>query len=117
MLSHILDFLVDFFTNLNAKKIFGALVALAGIWMLQMVPGANDPNKGVAYAIVGILLGGVGFIIIYYDIAKDKHGGGFDQLDTIAKGYEQKEHEKGKLTGWHMPEETFSKHPSDKDDK
>jgi hypothetical protein len=68
------------------------------------VASSGDSNKAVLYAVAGIFLGGIGFVIIYFDMAKDKIGGNFDELGTLAKGYEQKERDKQTPQGWHMPE-------------
>jgi hypothetical protein len=104
MFSHILDFIVDFFTNLNAKKVFGAVLALLGIWLLQHITRAGSDNVGMIYAVAGLLIGGIGFTIIYFDIAKDKVGGGYNELETLSKGYQQEARDKQKPTGWHMDE-------------
>ena len=106
MLTHMIDFLVDFFTNLNAKKIFGGILVLIGLAILGRIVSAGlisgDANVGVLYAAGGILVGGVGLVIIYYDMAKDKTSSGHSEIDTISKAYEQKAREDLKTSGWHM---------------
>jgi hypothetical protein len=115
--THIVNFLVDFFTHLNARKVFGGVLVLLGLWLVQNLAGAGGSNLALMYGAAGILVGGIGAVIIYLDMTKDKAGGGFSELDTIAKGYEQKERDKHQPSGWHMPESnapdnTSTKRPS-----
>jgi hypothetical protein len=108
MLVHIIDFLVDYFTNLNVKKVFGGVLVLAGLSVISRAGLASDTNITILLSIIGIVIGGVGFVIIYYDMAKDKNGGDFDELGTLVNGYKQGEEKKPKLTGWHMPDDDSS---------
>jgi hypothetical protein len=94
MISHFIDFFVAFFTHPSLKKIFGAILALVGLAILGNMGNANDPNIAVLYACIGILIGGIGCIIIYYDIANDKSGASADRLNILTKAYEQNEQEK-----------------------
>jgi hypothetical protein len=102
MINHVIDFIFDFFTNLNIRKILGGILVLVGIAIINRMGSSGDPNKAILYAIGGILVGGVGFVVIYYDIAKDKASHGHDELGTLTKAYGQKEREKIKVSGWHM---------------
>ncbi len=63
---------------------------------------SGNANAAVLYAIGGIMIGGIGFVVIYLDIAKDKINGGHDSLSTLTHAYKQKEAEKRKLSGWNM---------------
>ena len=100
MLTHIIDFLVDYFTNLNAKKIFGGILVLTGLAILGRIVSSGlrsgDANVGILFAIGGILVGGVGLVIIYYDIAKDRTSNRHDELELLSKAYKQNEYKEGK---------------------
>jgi hypothetical protein len=109
MIPHIVEFFVDYFTNLNIRKIIGGLLVLIGMWVIGMMGSSGNPNNAVLYAILGILLGGIGFVVIYYDMAKSTVGGGYDELDTLAKAYKQEEFRKNKVSGWHMNQESKEK--------
>ncbi len=109
MISHVIDFLVDYFTNLNAKKIFGGILVFLGIAIIGKAGSSGDTNSAIMYSIGGILIGGIGFVIVYYDIAKDKIGHGHDELLTLTKAYKQKEREEGKATAWHFNQESDEK--------
>ena len=78
------------------------IIGLVGI---QRITSSGDVNKALLYAVGGIFIGGIGFVIAYYDIANDKINGGYSELDTIAKAYEQKRHEERKITSWHIDED------------
>ena len=114
MISHVFDFLVDYFTNLNAKKIFGGILVLLGLAFIGKIGGSGDANNAVLYAVGGIFIGGIGFVVIYYDIAKDKIGHGYDELSTLTKAYDKKEPENRKVSAWHMNEESDKNAPPDK---
>jgi ABC-type nickel/cobalt efflux system permease component RcnA len=85
MISHIIEFLVDYFTNLNARKIIGGLLVLAGLWFIGRMSINGNVNVAVLYGIGGIIIGGIGTVVIYHDIAKDKLHGGYDELGTLTK--------------------------------
>lgn len=104
-----IDFLVDFLKNINAKKIGGAILVLVGLALIGRIGTSEDANRGVLLAVAGIIVGGIGFVIIYYDIARDKSGSGHNELNTLANAYKQKEREERKATGWHMDESSDNK--------
>lgn len=106
MIFHIIEFIVDYFTNLNIKKILGGILALVGIAIIGKVSTSSNPNNAVLYAIMGIIIGGIGFVIIYHDIAKDKAGTDYDELSVLSKGLEQKETKRTKIAAWHMEQES-----------
>lgn len=114
MLPHIIDFLVDYFTNINAKKIFGGILVLLGLVIIGQMGISGNPDTAVLYAIIGIFIAGIGFVVIYYDMAKDKLGGGHDELRTLSEGYKQKELEERKVSGWHMSDNPDKKVTPDK---
>ncbi len=113
MINHVIDFIFDYFTNLNVRKIFGVILVLVGIAIINRMGASGDPNRAVLYAIGGILLGGIGLVVIYYDIARDKTSHGHDELGTLTKAYKQKEREKVKVTGWHTSQESDQKDAND----
>lgn len=59
---------------------------------------SGDLNVGMMYAIGGIVVAGVGFVIIYYDMAKDKTSSNYNELETLTKAKKQNE----QLRGWHI---------------
>lgn len=107
--SHILNFLIDYFTNLNAKKVFGGILVLIGMSIIGRTGVSGNADKAVLYAICGILLAGVGLVVIYFDIAKDKIGRKHDELGTLTKAYEQKEREERKISTWHLDQKAEKK--------
>ena len=113
MLTHIIDFLVDYFTNLNAKKIFGGILVCVGLATLGRIVSSGlrsgDATVGVLYAIGGILVGGVGLVIIYYDTAKDKTNNRYSELDLLSKVYKQNEHKEGKASAPDMNQDSDDK--------
>jgi len=113
MITHIIDFFIDYFTNLNVVKILGGIMALSGLSIISKGQSSGDPNTAVLYSVVGILIGGIGFIIIYYDMAKDKMGRGNDDIHTLTKAYEQKVLEERKINAWHMNKESDEKNTQD----
>ena len=118
MLNHIIGFIVDFFTNLNAKKILGAILAVAGLALLNRIPAAGNTNVGMLYGVAGLLIGGVGLVIIYFDIAKDKINGNFSELDTVDKALKQQTLESKKAAPWNMHGDPGkAEHPSVSQDK
>ena len=106
MFNHIIDFVIAYFTHLNAKKIFAGILMIVGLVAVQKIASSGDINLGLMYAVGGIFIGGIGFVIAYYDIANDKTNGGYNELDTITKAYEQKKHEDIKISSWHINEDT-----------
>ena len=102
MIPHIIEFLVDYFTNLNIRKIIGGLLALIGMAIISRLGISGNPDTAVLYAVFGILIGGMGFVVIYLDIAKDKRDGNYDELGTLSKAYKENEFKKSKVIGWHM---------------
>ncbi|HSX30553.1 MAG TPA: hypothetical protein VLE99_01425 [Candidatus Saccharimonadales bacterium] len=115
MLLHLIDFLVDYFRNLNVRKITGGILALIGLAILGKMTTSGDTNRAVLYAIGGILVSGVGFIVVYYDIAKDKTRSRYSELDTLTKAHTQNEHEDGKASTWHMNQGPDNKNTPNKD--
>ncbi len=113
MITHVIDFFIDYFTNLNVKKIFGGILVLVSLAIISMMQSSGDPERAVLYAIVGILIGGIGFVVIYYDMAKDKIGHGYDEINTLTKAYEQKVREERKVNAWHMGKESVEKNTQD----
>ena len=113
MITHIIDFFVDYFTNLNVVKIFGGIIVLLSLAIISKGQISGDPNRAVLYAVVGILIGGIGFVVIYYDMAKDKIGHGYDEINTLTKAYEQKVREERKVNAWHMNKESDEKNTQD----
>lgn len=107
MLSHVIDFVVDYFTNLNLTKIIGGILILAGLALLGSMGASGNPEKAVWYAVGGLLVGGAGFVVVYYDISKDKADqGGYSELDTLAKAYKQDTQAKRKITAWGMNQDS-----------
>lgn len=100
--SHVVEFLVNYFNNLNLKKIIGGAMVLLGLGIFAKMGVLGDPNKAVLYAIVGIIVGGVGLVIIYFDMAKDKSGRGFDEEKLLVAAYKDKAREKKNMDGWHI---------------
>jgi len=105
MIPHILEFLTNYFTHLNLKKILGGILAIVGVGMLGQISIQSNPNRGILFAFGGIIIGSIGLIIIYIDMANDKNRGGFNELDTISKAYKQKVHENKNISTWHMDNE------------
>ncbi len=114
MITHVIDFLIDYFTNLSVKKIFGGIIVLLSLAIISKGQISGDPNRAVLYAIVGILIGGIGFIVIYYDMAKDKIGHEYDDIQILTKAYEQKVREERKVNAWHMDKQSSEKNTQDK---
>lgn len=106
MFSHIIEFVIDYFTNFNPKKAFGGILILIGFAGLQRIGSAGNANVGFIFAVGGLIIGGIGFVIVYYDIAKDKSGGRYDEMDTLDKAYQQQIRDKQKLSKWDMNVET-----------
>lgn len=75
---------------------------LIGIAIMGKIQTSEDINSALLYGILGILVGGIGFVIIYYDMAKDKLGRENDDLHLITTAHKQHTHEKGKISSWHM---------------
>lgn len=108
MIPHILEFLTNYFTHLNLKKILGGILAIVGIGMLGQISMQSNINKGILFAFGGIIIGSVGLIIIYIDMANDKKSSEFNELDTISKAYKQKAHEDKNISTWHTDNEIDS---------
>jgi hypothetical protein len=102
MLRHVLNFLIDYTAHINAKKIFGGTLTLLGFICISKIRTASDPNDAIAYALAGIVVGGVGLIVIYYDIAKDKLDSSRSELSMLAEAQKQKERQKTNASSWHM---------------
>lgn len=85
-----LEFIVDFFTGITLKRVGGAVILLAGLWVVQYGQSTGDANKLIIYTVAGLIVGGVGAVIIYYDMGKAKiHGqAGFNELETLEKGFD-----------------------------
>lgn len=98
MIFRIIDFLVDYFTNIGAKKIFAGILVLAGLTVMGQAGRSGDPSWTVLYVAAGIVLGGIGIVVIYYDIAKDRIGHRYDELHTLTHAYKQKEREEKQAT-------------------
>ncbi len=113
MIFHIFDFIIDYFTNLNARKIFGGILVLIGWAIVGRVGISSDMSKGVLIMCGGLLISGIGLAVIYYDMAQDKIGRGRNDLEMVAKAYKQKELEERKVTGWRMDDDS----PSESDKK
>lgn len=112
MINHIIDSLVDYFTNLNAKKIIGGILVFVGLTIIGKIGISRSPNIAVLYAIVGILIGGIGFVVIYYDMARDKVSHGYDELGTLTSALKKKDYPE-KISAWHMPQEPDKKSTPD----
>jgi hypothetical protein len=109
VLSHIIKFLVDFFTNLNLNKIIGAILFIIGLALIGLMGSSGNANIAVIYAVIGIAIGGVGAIIIYYDFTKDNVGIRYNELDTLSKAQKQKQTNEKNVVGWHIDDESESK--------
>lgn len=105
MITHIIDFIVDYVTNFNLKKLIGGIIVLIGLASLSRISQSADASIAVLYAIVGIFIGGIGFVIIYFDMAKTKVSRGQDDHTILAKSYEQQAQATRKPAGWHMDHE------------
>ncbi len=105
MIFHIFDFIIDFFTNLNARKVFGGILVLIGWSIVGNVGISSDMSKGVLVMCGGLVISGIGLAIIYYDMAQDKIGRGRSDLEMVAKAYQQKEREERKVSSWHMDDD------------
>lgn len=108
-----IDFIIDYFAHLNARKAIGGILAVFGIGMLGQINGQSNANAGILFAIGGLIVGGIGFVIIYFDMANDKNGGNFDSMDTLTKAYKQEARENRKITTWHMDETPPKRDSSD----
>lgn len=115
LLLHLIDFLVDYFSNLNVKKIVGGTLVLIGLAILGRIVGSGNPDRAVLYAIGGILIGGAGLIVVYYDIAKDKTDSRYNELDMLSKVSKRNEHEGKGVTAWHMDQGSGDKNTPGKD--
>jgi len=102
MIFELFHFIADYFTNLNPKKIIGGIIVLIGLILIGNVISAGDINRAVLYAISGVIVGGVGAVVIYYDMAKDKIGTTYNELDTISNAYKYQEDERKNATAWNM---------------
>lgn len=109
MISHILDFIAAFFTNITAKKIIGALLVFGGMGVIAMMGGSQDANKAVLLAVIGIILSGIGLALIYHDIAKDKLGRSYSDVETLSKTPELQRPQKPETQAWHMDDRTDGK--------
>lgn len=87
MFSNIIDFFIDYFTHLNTPKIIGGIIFLIGIFLLGSVTSSGDTSKATLFAVGGIFVGGIGAIIISYDIAKDKNEQNYNELETFSRAY------------------------------
>lgn len=113
MLSAVLEFLVAYVGHLNAKKIFGTIIVLAGLGIMGSMGTTGNADKAVFVAIAGILVGSVGFVIIYYDIAKDKTGAHYDEMETLVKAAKSDPAANRKITSWGLKDPS-NKTSSDK---
>lgn len=92
MIMRIIDFLIEYFSNINARKIFGGILVLLGLALLSRIVSSGNTSVGIMYVIGGILVGGVGLIIVFFDMAKDKTKNRYNELDILTKAYGQTEH-------------------------
>lgn len=114
MLQHIVDFLTDYFTNLNVKKIFGGIIVLVGLAIIGSMSAGRGGDSTVLYAVGGILVASVGSIVIYYDIAKDKAPSNYSELEILANAQKQSQHEMPKGAIRSADRESNSKDISEK---
>jgi hypothetical protein len=94
MLIQLIDFFIDFFRNINTKKIIGAIFMIVGLLLIGEIYRSDDLNEGMQFLFAGVFVAGIGTVIIYHDIAADKAGTPKDDLELIAKAYEKKEIDK-----------------------
>jgi hypothetical protein len=115
MISHILDFIVDYFTNVNIPKIIGGVLVLIGTIVTGYMIGPGSADRAVLFGVVGSLISGIGFVVIYYDMAKDKQGSKYNELETLNNALKQKEFEERKITAWNMNNPPEAKPKTDND--
>ncbi len=100
----VLEFLIEFFSNITIQRIFGAIILIGGMWLISKGFSTGDPNSFILYATGGILFGGIGAVIIYHDFAKDKTYGisHYNELETLTRAYDKQDRDKKHLESWHM---------------
>ena len=114
MLSHIIDFVVDYFTNLTVRKILGGILVLVGMAVIERIGLSGAADTALVYMLVGVLIAGVGLAIIYYDMAQDKTGRSGNDLELIVKTHQREQQAKKKDLGWHMDSPTGTDQPEGK---
>src|SRR5690606_766300 len=91
MIDFLSDFLPKYFTGMTARRLFGTVLVLAGFAIISLkVFGASSIDSLVFFAILGIVVGGAGMVIVIYDVSESEHGGKYrpNQLEAIAKAHE-----------------------------
>lgn len=64
---------------------------MIGLAVIQRIGSSGDVNRGLLYFFGGLIVCGVGTVIIYHDIAKDKTGIAQNDIELLAKAYKQKD--------------------------
>lgn len=107
-LKYWVEFLGNFFSNLSVKKIIGALLFIGGCWLISRGMQTGDADRFILFAGAALVVGGIGAVIIYYDMAKDgvNGKGQYDELATLTKAYSHKTQEDQRPAGGHTEEKT-----------
>lgn len=111
LLRSIVEFGVEFFTDLTIRRVIGAIVFLFGCWLISKGFETGDPNRFVLFACFGILIGGAGAVAIYYDFAKHKAAGRYhySETETLTKALDYKQQEDKPVSRWSMDEDSDKK--------
>lgn len=91
MIEFLSEFLPKYFTGMTARRMFGTALVLAGFAVISIkVLGASSIDSLVFFAILGILVGGAGTVIVIYDVSDSEHGGKYrpNELEAVAKAHE-----------------------------
>lgn len=82
------EFVVDYFRDLTVRRVIGGLLFFAGAWFISLGQKTGDMDKLVAFGVAGLVVGGVGAIIVHYDISKQRN---FSEMDVLAKALGDKD--------------------------
>lgn len=56
-----------------SKNIIGQTLECIGLILIFMIYGSDNSYKGLAFGILAIIIGGSGYILIRYDVAKEEY--------------------------------------------
>ena len=104
LLRSVVEFGVEFFSNLTIRRAVGAIIFLLGCGLIAKGFETGSPDKFVLFASFGILIGGIGAVAVYYDFAKHRAAGRYyySETETLTKALDFKQREDKSLSRWNI---------------